>query len=708
MEEFLPLDEPQSSPSHSGSSSPRDLKKKRAESEKLFTVAAASLLIAGTLRAEGKITAEFAFHRGEIVDGAFRLDVQRKGLILEVSVSTKHRSMGNVWLQSSEPYQSWDSKFALIWYHEEIVLRLGSRSLPFPAQSASVSCVIEDPNGLFEGEFLGGAVKLALFEAEETQARAEIEKEQLVMVDTRRQAAGYLEQVSSCPLDKVRVLDLRGCSYFPIQAMKRLAHGITTAKKLFCPGPVGLWMTDEERYEMHRETIKVLQKNPDLEVVVLGDLWGTTPCSERAIIFQPGESRIQQQEQHKQLCDQYTAQRQALNTALGQLKELRLLVLPWSWHEKPMILPPQVDVCVVPIPAHIERDTFLLNDAFGHVRDVRLMLRPKQPCPRLENVLNQRGNMRIVYDPNPEVTITAPTVFAGETMNSHQEVLLRKHYDLEQVWARAGRGNQIRVAVIDSGICYPHPMFAPGSVTAYSFIDYEGPGDLNGHGTHVAGIIHQIAPQAHIYSLKALDAFGRGSYEAVNKALAAAIKLKVHIINLSLGFPCGQEEQYRWLLQAQANNIVVVCSAANEGRTHQRGIFFPARYGNVICIGSHGISGERSDFSSVGREIDVLALGEDVVSACPYPLQRGDLFQPRCSKSGTSMASPVVAGFLAILVSHAVPQRLTPYEVRTLIERLCTKLGHHDEENGYGVFNPHQFIIHRGFSREVLLWLLRQ
>ena len=72
------------------------------------------------------------------------------------------------------------------------------------------------------------------------------------------------------------------------------------------------------------------------------------------------------------------------------------------------------------------------------------------------------------------------------------------------------------------------------------------------------------------------------------------------------------------------------------------------------------------------------------------------------------MASPVVAGFLGILLGHLLPDRLTPYDVRTLIERLCTKLGHHDEENGYGVFNPHQFIIRQGFSRETLLWLIRQ
>src|SRR5262245_32037938 len=243
--------------------------------------------------------------------------------------------------------------------------------------------------------------------------------------------------------------------------------------------------------------------------------------------------------------------------------------------------------------------------------------------------------------------------------------------------------------------------------------------DDNGHGTHVAGIIAGngkdsggaragIAPAAHIVSLKVLDANGGGVISNVIAALDWAVSHKaqynIRVINLSVGAPVT--ESYRTDLlclaakRAVDAGIVVVAAAGNLGRnaagqTQFGGITAPGNAPWVLTVGasSHNGTVDRSDdtiatFSSRGPSAidfegkpDIVAPGVGIVSLsdpgglmyvqkAAY-LVKGTLLsllgqKPYLSLSGTSMASPVVAGSAALMI-QANP-KLTPNLVKAILE----------------------------------------
>ncbi len=245
----------------------------------------------------------------------------------------------------------------------------------------------------------------------------------------------------------------------------------------------------------------------------------------------------------------------------------------------------------------------------------------------------------------------------------------------------------------------------------------ETPSDEYGHGTHVAGIIAGsgydsdgrrvgIAPDAHLIVLKVLDAQGHGHISdviaAIDYAIAVKDRFNIRVINLSVA--SGVFESYRTDPLAQAARravnagIVVVASAGNlgqndKGESQQGGITSPGNAPWVLTVGaaSHQGTAARNDdtvadFSSQGptwidfaAKPDILAYGVGIESlAAPnstlastysaYLLDgtRRTGTKPYLSLSGTSMAAPVVAGTVALML-EANP-RLTPNGVKALLE----------------------------------------
>lgn len=126
-----------------------------------------------------------------------------------------------------------------------------------------------------------------------------------------------------------------------------------------------------------------------------------------------------------------------------------------------------------------------------------------------------------------------------------------------------------------------------------------------------------------------------------------------------------------------------MCAATNRGRLQSFNIDYPAAFGSVICVGSHTINGMPSPFTSIGREVDFLAPGQDIISVAP-----------NCSFascSGTSFAAPFVAGLVALVLSfdqHRNNSVTNIAQIREILRSVCSKSGHHDQESGYGVLNP--------------------
>lgn len=302
-------------------------------------------------------------------------------------------------------------------------------------------------------------------------------------------------------------------------------------------------------------------------------------------------------------------------------------------------------------------------------------------------------------------------------------------------WNSGWTGAGIGVAVIDSGINDSHPDLWNSSETTSRVVyhqDFTGTAttntnganyDLYGHGTHVAGIIggngylsggqyEGVAPGVSLIDLRALDANGAGTDSTVIAAIQQAIALKdtynIRVINLSLGrgIPVSytQDPLCQAVESAWKSGIVVVVAAGNYGRLSVNGsngfgtITAPGNDPFVLTVGASKSNGSsafsaetKASYSSKGPTTydhvvkpDIMAPGNAIVSlAAPgatleaaYP---GDIVTGTDGKadyftlSGTSMATPAVAGAVALLLQEQ--NTLTPDQVKARLMKTANKMG---------------------------------
>ena len=220
----------------------------------------------------------------------------------------------------------------------------------------------------------------------------------------------------------------------------------------------------------------------------------------------------------------------------------------------------------------------------------------------------------------------------------------------------AGAG--VIVAILDSGIDPRHPLlrhtYAGGidlvdgdddPTDSRDFLDNDGDGQVDetyGHGTHVAGIIHLVAPEARLLAVRVLDADGRGSLFDVANGVIWAMDHGAKVINLSLGSLKSSDALQNALSEAECRGIIVISSAGNWGASTP--VEFPARSSHVAAIAAVDSSATPATFSSYGNNIALSAPGVGVRSTYPGGTYR--------LWSGTSMAAPFVAGACALLAEH--------------------------------------------------------
>jgi subtilisin family serine protease len=211
-------------------------------------------------------------------------------------------------------------------------------------------------------------------------------------------------------------------------------------------------------------------------------------------------------------------------------------------------------------------------------------------------------------------------------------------------------GERVRVGVIDTGISFVHPDLMGNVVRC---VDLSGnsralPMDFNGHGTHVAGIIAAknnkigtigVAPKAWLYGIKAFNSDGESTTANVVEALHWCINNRMHVINMSFGSSEPSELIHDAVKEAYRRGIIMVASAGNDGPNG--GVDYPAKYPEVIGVGSIGKLGRISKYSSRGEGLDVLAPGEKIYSTW-FDGGYKEL-------DGTSMSAPHVTGTLALL-----------------------------------------------------------
>lgn len=212
------------------------------------------------------------------------------------------------------------------------------------------------------------------------------------------------------------------------------------------------------------------------------------------------------------------------------------------------------------------------------------------------------------------------------------------------------QGAGVIVAVIDTGVQLAHPVLAPRLTTArIDFVDgddvpedeFSGGDDYGaGHGTHVAGIIHLVAPQAQIMPIRVLDTDGRGYSATVAEAILFALENGANVINLSLGMPYASDLLEDIIEDATEAGIVVVAAAGNLNSTQKQ---YPAATECVLSVTAVDANKVKADFASYGSWVLLSAPGVGIYSTLPV--------DGYGSWSGTSMAAPFAAGQAALLLS---------------------------------------------------------
>lgn len=258
-----------------------------------------------------------------------------------------------------------------------------------------------------------------------------------------------------------------------------------------------------------------------------------------------------------------------------------------------------------------------------------------------------------------------------------------------QVWEDADYGEGIVVAVIDTGIDKNHHELAPHIIGGYNFVnDSDNFQDDNGHGTHCSGIILSVAPKAKILACKVLDQHGSGSYQNIIDGIRYAADWigpngeKVRILNLSLGGPDPTPELEQAILHAVSLGILICVASGNEG-DNQEGTFeygYPALYNESITVAACDFHKKLAPFSNNHLEVDFIAAGVNVFSTY--------LNNSYAYLSGTSMATPHIAGMFALVIKigeDEFKRMLTESELYSLLVKCSCSLGYKKSSEGHGL-----------------------
>lgn len=272
--------------------------------------------------------------------------------------------------------------------------------------------------------------------------------------------------------------------------------------------------------------------------------------------------------------------------------------------------------------------------------------------------------------------------------NAMREQYALTKVNAEQAWKRAGNkgSKNVLLAVIDTGADYKHKNLAPNMVAGYDFRDNDAdPMDLTsaknpGHGTHCSGIvgatglvdggIQGLSPEVSIMPLRFLGADGSGTLEGGIKAIDYAIEKKVQVISASWGatVPTATAKPLIEAIErAEKAGIIFVTAAANDGKNNDNTDVYPANAGlpNMITVAASNASDAKPSWSNYGKaKVSLAAPGEAIMSTVP-----GDKYS---NMSGTSMATPLVAGLVAFL--KAQDPTLTGAEIKALLQTTGAKV----------------------------------
>lgn len=274
-------------------------------------------------------------------------------------------------------------------------------------------------------------------------------------------------------------------------------------------------------------------------------------------------------------------------------------------------------------------------------------------------------------------------------------------------------GDGITIAIIDTGASLHDDLVTPNNriIGFKDFVNNKTTSyDDNGHGTHVAGIIAGngysskgkytgVAPRANILVVKALDENGGGSSSGLIQAISYIIETKdlyhTKIINLSLGTPsntpCEKDPLCKAVEKAVLAGLTVIVAAGNSGPSEGT-ILSPGISNKVITVGA--VDDKKSidprddtlaEFSSRGPTSDGLLKPDILAPGVNIESLSNSNKSNYVSLSGTSMATPMVSGCVALLLNKY--GNITPSEIKEKLIGSCFPLNDPIVNQGAGIVN---------------------
>ena len=271
--------------------------------------------------------------------------------------------------------------------------------------------------------------------------------------------------------------------------------------------------------------------------------------------------------------------------------------------------------------------------------------------------------------------------------------------DADLVWDKNGdlvvdtganAGNGVKVAILDTGIDLDHPDLQSNIKGGINTINpLKSADDDNGHGSHVAGIIAGVdntvgvlgvAPQACLYAVKVLNRQGSGFVSDIIEGIQWSVGNGMQVINMSLGTPYDVQSFHDALIIAYNSGIVLVAAVGNSGPTDNT-VLYPAKYTEVIAVSATDSSDAIANWSSRGAEVELAAPGVSISST-----YKGGGYT---TLSGTSMASPHVAGTAALVIASGITGS---NEVRAKLQSTADAMGAvgRDSLYGYGLVDAQE------------------
>jgi thermitase len=281
------------------------------------------------------------------------------------------------------------------------------------------------------------------------------------------------------------------------------------------------------------------------------------------------------------------------------------------------------------------------------------------------------------YSSNARVTYAEPD-FVAEAVGSPDDAYFGLQWGLARVqaaqaWDVTTGSDSINIAILDTGVDLDHADLANKVISSVDFTHSTSLDDVYGHGTHVAGIaaamtnngvgVAGLGYTSTIMNVKVLSDAGAGAYSWIASGIIWAADNGADVINMSLGGPSESSTLEYAIDYAWNKGVVVVAAAGNSGTDSP---FYPAYYTNCIAVAATDANDARTSWSNYGDWVDVAAPGASI-----YSTLKNNSYG---YMSGTSMASPHVAGLAALVfttVSDANGDGKLNDEVRSRIEATC-------------------------------------